>query len=297
MIKETQIICYGEVLWDNMPDMRRVGGAPLNVCYHLNRNGIRSQIVSQIGQDQDGWELLDALENLQVDTSHVLKSVEHPTSRVEVKILEDGAAEYDIVEHVAWDYMEYSEVVGQQIKEAYALVFGSLVARNERSRNTLFAYLDQARIAVYDVNLRPPFYDRELILSLIKRCHILKVNNDELDLVAGWIGISETSEDQQLTGLLDAFPQLSEILLTKGSQGARYFSHQEDISCPAPKVEIVDTIGSGDSFLAAFLSKKIQGHTTKMAMEHAVLLSAYVATQPGACPNYTEHTLQQFNLS
>src|SRR5690554_4258755 len=293
-MKDNRVVCYGEVLWDEMPDMRRVGGAPLNVCYHLNRNGVSSQIVSQVGEDADGQSLLESISSWQIDTGFVGQSPEYPTSRVEVQILEDGGAEYEIVEQVAWDYMEFQEAVAKQVDRSYALVFGSLVARSERSRATLYAYLERAPLAVYDVNLRPPFYDRELILGLIARCHILKVNNEELDLVADWIGISSQSEEAQLRGLLQEFPQLSEILLSKGSLGARYFSADEDISVPAPRVRIVDTIGSGDAFLAGFLSQRIQGRSTADAVRHAVLLSAYVATQSGACPDYTEDLLLQF---
>lgn len=297
MIDTIHVVCYGEVLWDNMPDMRRVGGAPLNVCYHLNKNGVRSLIASQVGNDADGRELLEAIAALDVDTAFIRADDRRATSTVEVNILEDGSPAYEIVEDVAWDHMAYDPAVAAQIRSAHALVFGSLVARSERSRETLYAYLEEAKLAVYDVNLRPPFYDRDMVLGLIARCHLLKVNHEELDLIAQWIGADKQSEDGKLARVLESFPGITEMLLTKGAQGARYYSREENISVPAPLIKPVDTVGSGDSFLAAYLSQKIIGKSTREAMEYAVWLSAFVATQHGACPPYTEERLQAFQQS
>lgn len=294
MNKNINVVCYGEILWDNMPDQRRVGGAPLNVCYHLIKNGIKSQIVSQVGDDTDGQDLMEAMESMGVDTSYVRTS-QYPTSRVEVTILADGSADYEIVEHVAWDHIDVDDTVTARIQDADAFVFGSLSARNPLSRQTLFTYLAHTRCAVFDINLRPPFYDRELVLDLIENCHILKINNKELEVLAAWIGFNASSEDGMLENLLQLFPNVQEILLTKGAQGARYYGRENDIVVPAPHIKLVDTVGSGDSFLAAFLAQKLQGKTIQEAMAYAVSLSAYIATQSGACPTYTEKTITEFN--
>lgn len=294
MNKNINVVCYGETLWDNMPDQRRVGGAPLNVCYHLIKNGTPSQIVSQVGDDTDGQELTKAMELMGVDTSCVRATRQYPTSRVEVTILEDGSADYEIVEHVAWDHIDVDETVSARIQDADAFVFGSLSARSPLSRKTLFTYLGHTRYAVFDVNLRPPFYSKELILNLVRRCHLLKVNNEELDLLVDWLGMGKSSEDSKLECVFETFPEISEILLTKGALGARYRSRELDIAAPAPKINPVDTVGSGDSFLAMFLAKKFQGEKIEIALDKAILLSTYVATQSGACPAYNDDVLAEF---
>lgn len=294
MKKNINVVCYGEILWDNMPDQRRVGGAPLNVCYHLIKGGLKSQIVSQVGDDADGRELLDAMGLMGVERSYTHITKSYPTSRVEVTILPDGSADYEIVEQVAWDYIDVDETVLAQIQEADAFVFGSLVTRSPRSRKTLFTYLASARCAVFDVNLRAPFYSKDGILKLVRQCHILKVNSEELDLLAEWIGTNKSSEAGKLWHVLEAFPNISEILLTKGARGARYYSRELDFAVPAPKISIVDTVGSGDSFLAMFLARKFQGAKIEEAMEMAVALSAYVSTQHGACPAYNDEVLVEF---
>lgn len=294
MNKDINVVCYGEILWDNMPDQRRVGGAPLNVCYHLIKNGIQSQIVSQVGKDADGLELMNAMATMGIDTSYVRGTKQYPTSRVDVTILADGSADYEIVEHVAWDHVDVDDTVSARIQAADAFVFGSLSARSPLSQKTLFTYLGHTRCAVFDVNLRSPFYSKELILELARRCRLLKVNKEELDLLVDWIGMGKSSEDSKLQSVFETFPEISEILLTKGALGARYHSRELDITVPAPKINPVDTVGSGDSFLAMFLAQKLQGKKIEEALNSAVLLSAYVATQPGACPEYNDDVLAQF---
>lgn len=293
-VSTKKVICFGEVLWDNLPEGRRVGGAPLNVCYHLNKNGVPSQVVSQIGDDADGRDLSDAINTLQVDTRFVKSTPHHPTSRVEVHLFEDGQVTYDIIEHVAWDYIPYDPEVAAAIGQADALVFGSLAARNPISKATLNRYLDGATYAVLDVNLRQPFYSPALIKDLLSRCHVLKINAEELDALAQWMGLEKYDEGDRLTRLLHAYPNIGEILLTKGVRGARYHSRDTQLSVAALKVDSVSTVGTGDSFLAAFLARRMAGHPLDEAMDHAVVLSAFVSTHHGACPDYTEALLNAF---
>lgn len=297
MSNNINVICFGEVLWDDLPTGRRVGGAPLNVCYHLNKNGISSQIVSQVGDDPDGRDLLEAIEALHVDTRFVTKTSLYPTSRVEVSLLEDGQAAYHIVEQVAWDYLAYDPSVAEAIAAADALVFGSLAARNPVSRKTLFRYLDHARYAVFDVNLRQPFYSPELIKDLMARCHVLKINHDELELLTHWLDISSNSEHDRLEAVLQGYPDIREIVLTKGAGGACYHSRETQVPMRGLKVDSVSTVGSGDSFLAAFLARRITGQPVADAMRHAITLSAFVATRRGACPPYTDEVLNEFKQS
>lgn len=280
------VLCFGEVLWDNLPEGRRVGGAPLNVCYHLNKQGVASQIVSQVGHDINGKELLAAVVELGVDVSYLDQSADHPTSTVEVHVGEEGKVSYEIVEHVAWDFIEYNTQVAKSIEQADAFVFGSLAARDTLSRETLLRYLSHAACPVFDINLRQPFYASEFILELLSKCKILKINDDELVLLAGWIDIDPAGEDAIIAQLFVLYPGIEEVILTKGAKGASYFDRNQKIDIAAVAIKVKDTVGSGDSFLAAFLASKIQGKSVKEALEKAVSLSAFVATHAGACPAY-----------
>lgn len=280
------VICFGEVLIDNFPDGKRIGGAPLNVCYHLNKNGICSQMVSQVGTDDLSEELLDGIKELGVNIAYIDRSGQHPTSTVEVHVDDRGHVSYDIIEPVAWDSLEYDPEVAYAISTATAFIFGSLAARNKQTRDTLFRYLEHAKWSVFDVNLRPPFYDKELILTLMGQCQTLKVNEEELEILAEWLGKVGDSRDEALGLLFDRYPNIQEILLTMGEKGALYISRTEEIMLPAKEIVVKDTVGSGDSFLAAFLAKKILGSGVDEALGHAIAISAFVATQQGACPDY-----------
>jgi fructokinase len=296
MIENKRVICFGEVLWDNLLEGRRIGGAPLNVCYHLSKYGIQSKIISQIGDDDNGKEITKELDRLGVDYQYCFKSAIYPTSTVEVYVLDNTKVEYEIVEEVAWDYIPYTPEMGEAIKASTAFVYGSLAARNNASRESLYKCIANAGWAIFDINLRTPFYSKELITDLISRCQTLKINDDELLLVAKWLEDDSTEEKQNIEALFNRFSTLKEIILTKGAHGASYYSRIEVIQVGAIKIEVVDTVGSGDSFLAAFIANKMQGHALSYCMKEAVALSAFIATFPGACPAYEEGDLNNFKI-
>src|SRR5690606_36199863 len=265
-------ICFGEVLIDNFPDERRIGGAPLNVCYHLHKNGICSQIISRIGEDALGEELLGGISELGLDIVYIDRTSQYPTSTVEVQMGDHGHVSYDIVEPVAWDSLEYDGDVASAISTATAFIFGSLAVRNKQTRDTLFRYLDYAEWSVFDVNLRPPFYSKELVLTLMDQCQTLKVNDEELEILAGWLGKAGDSRDEVFRSLFDHYPKIQEILLTMGEKGACYKSREQEICLPSRPIKVKDTVGSGDSFLAAFLAKKMLGFGVREALEHAITI-------------------------
>jgi len=277
-----------------LPEGARLGGAPLNVCYHLTKKDINSKIISQTGEDNLGESLLKECAQLGIDTSLCEKSASYPTSTVEVRLLGGGKVEYEIVENVAWDHIAYKSEVADFVAQADAFVFGSLVSRNDTSRKTLLAYLKHAKWGIIDINLRAPFYNKESICELIAQCKTLKINDDELNLLKQWLSITVEGEDAVLDGILKSFPNLYEILLTKGEHGAIYYSATTRHEVKAFNIKVHDTVGSGDSFLAAYLAHRLQGDTIEHCMEQAALLSAYVATQAGACPPYTDGVLSDF---
>lgn len=291
MDKMNRVICFGEVLWDNLPQGRRIGGAPLNVCYHLNQNGITSAMISQIGVDQPGKDLREGLKELQLDDQFIEDNATYATSLVEVHLQSQGQVSYEIVEDVAWDFIEFHEDIAKIIQESSSFVFGSLAARSVQTRETLLRYLPYSPWPVFDVNLRQDYFTSELIISLIEQTKTLKVNEEEILLIASWLGFKEQHLENYPTCFLQRFPLLQEIILTKGGAGAYYENRESAHSVCVTEVSIKDTVGAGDSFLAAFLAKKIQGTPLPDALAHASKISGFVASCAGACPVYPSDLL------
>ena len=296
-MNDIQVVCFGEILCDNLKEGRQLGGAPLNVCYHLMKMGIKSAVLTQIGDDKNGKDILAELTRRGIDSSFCLVKPGKPTSTVEV--ITDGLQQvtYDIVENVAWDFIEVNATMEVLVEKAEALVFGSLIARSATSRQSLFRLLAKSRFRVFDVNLRAPFYHREGIVALLEQANLLKLNEDELQVIMEWLGIETVDMHTQLQAILSAFPSIQEILLTLGAKGSLYYSAAEQHFVTANRVEVRDTVGSGDSFLAAFLAGKLKGKPVREALEQASLLSGFIATRPGACPIYDQADLISFKES
>jgi len=287
------VVCFGEVLWDRLPTGKKPGGAPMNVAYHLNRLGIRSTIVSRVGRDAAGDELQAFLNHIGLATSFIQVDGEHPTSQVLATIGIDNEVSYDIIAPVAWDFIEYEPRFSTLIQDADVLVYGSLVGRNADSRKTLLQLLDKARYRLFDINLRAPHYTPETIDTLLQYADAVKLNVHELAEVSAWLG-NRSGNEYTGIGLLQDRYNLQEIIVTKGAQGASYYTLQSRHDYPAVPVQVKDTVGSGDSFLAAFLAQKLRGGTSENMLESATALGAYVTTQSGACPPYSQADLNRF---
>ncbi len=296
MSNNKKVICFGEVLWDNLPTGRKIGGAPLNVCYHLLKEGVENRIISQVGDDANGKDLLEGVKEWGVDMRYCKIVPGHPTSTVEVHLLDNNKVMYEIVEQVAWDYIEVDPEVVEDIKSADVFVYGSLVARHTVSRATLLHYLEYAKWPVFDVNLREPFYSEDRILQLLSYCKTLKVNEDEIEIIAAWINQKDKNEREILICLFDRFTQLEEVIITKGAQGVAYHSRQTEMHLPAIPVKVADTVGSGDAFLAAFIAGKLLGDPVDESLNKAIALSAFVATQKGGTPPYERADLEALKL-
>ncbi|MCB0743235.1 MAG: carbohydrate kinase [Ignavibacteriae bacterium] len=294
MIMSFQVICFGEVLWDNLNSGKRIGGAPLNVCYHLGKQGIKSEIISKIGSDTNGEEILKELKRLNVSSKFCFVDHVKPTSVVEVYLGNENQVEYDIVEDVAWDYIEFTSPLGDIVANSDMLVFGSLATRSNMSFKTLCKLIDKSSYKVFDVNMRPPYHFKENILTLMSNTDLLKLNLEELKIISDWFGDTSLNVDTCIEKLLNRFLNIKEIILTKGSNGAAFYSVKEKIEVSAYNVIVKDTIGSGDSFLAAFLANKLKGTSIKTALLQASLLSGFVTASNGACPDYTTEILESF---
>lgn len=291
---KNKVICFGEVLWDDFGETKTIGGAPLNVCYHLSRLNVDPVIVSQVGNDELGMGIMRQLDRWQLPAGYAPVSAVHPTSTVAVKLLDNGEVKYTITENVAWDFIEYNVALADEIKQADAFVYGTLAARNAYTRATLLRYLQHAKWPVLDLNLRPPYVDTDILRLLIQYCHSLKLNRDELEFITTFLNGEAGSEQERIAIVFSAFENVKEIILTKGSAGAAYYNRNEHLAIGALTVPVMDTVGSGDSFLAAFVGGRLNGAANDQLLKDAAVLSAFVATRQGACPPYTAMELQNF---
>jgi fructokinase len=287
------VICFGEILWDVLSDERKPGGAPMNVAYHLHKLGINSTIVSSIGHDQPGAELVNFLSDIGLSADYVQISEKYATSEVLARIGENYEVSYEIVYPVAWDHINLDPRFEQLLNNAGALVFGSLCSRDLNSRETLFKMLDLAIYKVFDVNLRTPHFSRQLIIDLLHKANMVKLNASELMLISGWFDEKAKNETGCIAVLFGQF-NIDEILITKGSNGATYYTRTFRYDYPAYKISVADTIGSGDAFLAAFLAMKLRNEPLETTLDYAVAMGAFITMQSGACPEYSRFDLDRF---
>jgi len=286
------VACFGEILWDIFPGNNpRAGGAPFNVSYHLNKMGIHTEMISSVGNDGLGQELLAKINKWNLSDKHIQVSKEYPTSTVIAHIDEHNEAHYDIVENVAWDHIKITDDNKELVKKADALVFGSLATRNETTRKTLFELAENSTFNVFDINLRTPFYEVSVIKDLLHLTQLAKFNKAELRLILEFLNKEYIDELDAAQFLQDQFG-MKEIIISKGSKGALYINEDQSYFYPAVNIDVKDTVGSGDSFLAGFLSKRLITRDIDQIMLQAVSLGAFITSKEGACPEYS---LEEFN--
>jgi fructokinase len=262
-----KVICFGEVLWDNFQTGKRPGGAPMNVALHLAKNEIKSIVVSSVGDDTNGKELINFLHSQNVSTARIQINKTLPTGIVEVQLDENQQATYTIVKPVAWDEIQYTETIQHEMASADAILFGSLACRSQLTRETLFKLLPSAKLKVLDLNLRAPHYD--------ELTHI--VNLYQLPLQ----GIEGTLKNvADITGL-------KTICVTLGDKGAIVYHKQQLYKHAGYKVKVADTVGSGDAFLATFLAGYLKGTTMDKNLARSCAAGALVASRHGANPEYS----------
>jgi len=290
---EKTVVCVGEILWDVLPKRRLPGGAPMNVAYHLRRLGVESQLVSRVGQDHLGEELTTFLNRMGLPTSFIQQDHRYATGQAIASIEANHEVHYEIVQPVAWDYLQSDKQVERLVENSAILLFGSLVARNEVARNTLCHLLEKAKYRLFDVNLRPPHYTKETILYLLERAHAVKVNHHELRLIGQWLGCKSEKEPDNVAYIQKTYT-LEEFIVTKGAKGVSYYTADSRYDYPAYPITVVDTIGSGDSFLAAFVAQKIKQVEVEDMLDYAAALGAFVTSKDGANPDYTAIDLNRF---
>ncbi len=288
------VVCFGETLWDMLPSGRQAGGAPMNVAYHLQKLGKNPALISKAGFDELGKELVSLLANRGICTEFIQIDYTHPTSVVNAVAKNALEMSYIIKENVAWDYIESQTELLHLVQEADYFVYGSLAARSPQTYITLKQLLRKAKKKVFDVNLRTPFYDQSLIEELLPEADIVKLNSDELELISSWYSSLEDETDR-IKLLKDRF-EIYTVIVTKGAEGAILNRGNEWYSCDGISVDVADTVGSGDAFLAAMISKTIDGATIEETLHFPNQLAAFIATQKGACPNYQPSDFDQSHL-
>ena len=287
---QKNIVCFGEMLWDMLPTGKMPGGAPMNVAIHLKNFGNNVSIISRVGSDDLGTELIDFVKENGLNTQFIQHGQTHLTGVVKVNMDDKHNVSYKIVKPVAWDYILLETDALKAVEKSDCFVFGSLSARSEQTFETLKSFLAIAPFKVLDINLRPPYYDKETIEFLLNNTDLLKLNHLELDEISAWFFTSRTIKEN-LIHLSELF-QIKTICVTLGEDGAMLWHNNEFFKSSGFKIEVVDTIGSGDSFLASFISNFLKEVDAQNALVEACAMGALVATHHGATPIIAKEEIQ-----
>ena len=280
------IVGMGEALWDMLPEGKKIGGAPANFAYHVSQFGLDSRVVSAIGKDELGDEILDVFAEKQLQ--HQIEQVDYPTGTVQVTLDSEGVPCYEIKENVAWDNIPFTDALKRLAFSTRAVCFGSLAQRNVVSRATINRFLDtmpdvDGQLKIFDINLRQQFYTKEVLAQSFEKCNVLKINDEELVVVSRMFGYPGIDLQDKCWILLAKY-NLKMLILTCGTNGSYVFTPGTVSFQETPTVPVADTVGAGDSFTAAFCASTLAGKSVQDAHKLAVEVSAYVCTQSGAMP-------------
>ncbi len=282
---ERPIVGIGEILFDLLPTGAQLGGAPANFAYHVNQLGGHGVAISAIGKDALGEEVKTIL--AEKGLKAILPEVDCPTGVVNVTLDEKGVPTYTIIEGVAWDNVPYTPEMKAVASEACAVCFGTLAQRNPVTRQTILDFIADMpadSLKVYDINLRQHFFSKEIIETSLKVADILKINDEEILIMAKLLGLDGTPEEA-CRAILRLYG-LRLVILTKGGDGSEVITEDTVLSIACPKVQIADTVGAGDSFTAAFIRAYLRGDTLAECHRLANEVSAYVCSKNGAMPAY-----------
>ena len=286
-------VCFGEILYDVFPDRERIGGAPLNVASRLSGLGISTEMISKVGDDEKGEKLISYLESKNIKTENISKDPNFTTGVVNVKLSESGSATYEIAHPVAWDKIEISKAIKNSVKNADAFIFGSLICRDEVSRKTLFELLPEAKYRIFDINLRPPYYEKEVLEKLMEQADFIKFNDDELFEIAEMIGSKHNSLEQNLHFISEK-TNTKTICVTKGRHGAVLLKDGVRYYNSGFKVKVKDTVGAGDSFLASLIAGLLKEEEPQSTLDFACAVGALVAGKEGANPEISRDNIKKF---
>ena len=287
------IVGLGEVLWDLYPDATHFGGAPANFASHAASLGAEAWMVSAVGADDLGARALDALCERGVHCVHLVQDPHHATGRVLVTLNAAGQASYEFAADTAWDHLAWSDGLAALAARSDAVYFGTLGQRSPASRETIRRFLQvtpRPALRVFDVNLRQRFYDRETIHTSLQLASALKLNDEELPIVAELCAVRANTPREILSELLTRY-KLRLAALTRGPHGSLLISTDAEDECPAPPTTVVDTVGAGDAFTATLVTGFLRGLPLPEINRHANAVASFVCSQNGATPALPEHLL------
>ena len=296
-MNNTIVVGMGEALWDMLPEGKKIGGAPANFAYHVSQFGLDSRVVSAVGEDELGVEILKNFHEKKLNC--MIETVPYPTGTVQVELDRNGVPCYDIREGVAWDNIPFTPALEGLARQTRAVCFGSLAQRSVVSRETINRFLDvmpdgEGQYKIFDINLRQGFYTKEIICGSMRKCNILKINDEELVTISRMFGYPGIDLQDKCWILLAKY-NLKMLILTCGVNGSYVFTPGEISFVETPKVEVADTVGAGDSFTAAFVASILKGLPIPEAHKLAVETSAFVCTQNGAMPVLPDSLKEKMN--
>lgn len=289
----SKIVCYGEVLWDVFPTHKKIGGAPLNVAIRLQSLGNEVSIISRIGSDKKGEKLIEFISKKGVGTDFIQVDSQFKTGKVKVILNSKGSASYDIMFPRSWDKIEVTDDAINLIKSSDAFVFGSLVARGDTSKASLYELLKYAKYKIFDVNLREPYYTKEILTYLMNEADFIKFNDDELFEISKFLGSKYHSLEQNIKYISEK-TNTKNICVTKGRHGAVLLFDNNLYYNSGYQITVVDTVGAGDSFLASLTSELLNNISPQEAIDFACAAGALVAQSEGANPKITRLDIDKF---
>ena len=286
-------VCFGEVLWDIFPTHKKIGGAPLNVALRMNSLGVETAMISRVGEDENGEDILSFLSSQEITTDLIQVTKEYKTGAVNVMINEKGNASYDILYPSAWDKIVETEIMDKVISEADVFVFGSLICRDEVSRSTLYNLLDKAKYKVLDANLRAPYYTKDVLNELMLKADFIKLNDEELYEISQQLESPYNSFEQNIKFIAEK-TNTKHVCVTKGAFGAVLYYNDKFYYNSGYFIKVVDTVGAGDSFLASLIIRLLRGKSPQKALNYACAIGALVAGQEGANPKISEKAISDY---
>lgn len=281
--KKLKAVAYGEVLWDVFDQVKKIGGAPLNVALRMKTLGCDVAMISCVGNDQDGDAIIDQVKSMGLETNAIMQSENFPTGLVNVTLNERGSATYEINYPSAWDKIVLNDFAKKVVADADVLIYGSLVCRDEVSRKSLEELLKTKVYKVFDVNLRKPHYSYEILEQLMHSADFIKFNDEELLEIAKAMHSPFTSLEENMQFIADK-TKATGICVTKGKHGALLLWDEKIYENTGYPVQVADTVGAGDSFLAALTTSLLTGKDPQSAIDFACAIGALVAASPGANP-------------
>ncbi|MEM5566688.1 carbohydrate kinase [Psychroserpens sp. AS72] len=292
-MKELTIACFGEVLWDIFPTHKKIGGAPLNVAIRLKSLNNNVSIISRVGKDDLGSSLLEFIDEKGVNINNVQADPKLKTGEVKVMLDDKGSASYEISFPRAWDQIEITDSDKELVKKSDAFIFGSLIGRHNTSKNTLSSLLEMANYKIFDVNLRAPYYSIELLVEFMNQANFIKFNDDELQEISICLGSQHRSIEQNIKFIANK-TNTAHICVTRGKDGAVLFYNENLYYNEGYSVNVIDTVGAGDSFLATLINGLLKNKHPQNAIDIACAVGAIVTQHEGANPKITTKDVQSF---